>query len=118
MNSDRPNIIWFMVDQMRTQSMSIAGDPDLCTPNLDRMAREGVWYGQARSGFPLCCPARGSFLTGLYPHRCVPGHEHRCRQARRPSPTRSEPPTTALRGSANGTSTATTRAAVAPPCIP
>jgi len=76
MSSDRPNIIWFMVDQMRTQSMSISGDPDLCTPNLDRMAREGVWYDQARSGFPLCCPARGSFLTGLYPHRSVPGHEH------------------------------------------
>jgi len=72
----RPNIIWFMVDQMRGQAMSIAGDPNICTPNLDRLARDGTWFPGAVMGFPLCCPARGSMLTGLYPHRCVPGHEY------------------------------------------
>lgn len=69
------SVIWFTVDQMRGQALSIAGDPQVRTPNLDRMARDGVWFRNALSGFPLCCPARGSWLTGLYPHRCVAGHE-------------------------------------------
>lgn len=72
----RPNVIWFMVDQMRAQAMSLAGDPNVSTPNLDRLARDGVWFRNAVSGFPLCCPARGSFLTGRLPHRCVPGHQY------------------------------------------
>jgi arylsulfatase A-like enzyme len=72
----KPNVIWFMVDQMRAQAMSLVGDPNVRTPNLDRLARDGFWFRRAVSGFPLCCPARGSFLTGLYPHRCVPGHQY------------------------------------------
>ena len=72
----KPNVIWFMVDQMRGQAMSIAGDPNLHTPNLDRMARDGAWLRGAVMGFPLCCPARGAMVTGLYPHRCVPGHQY------------------------------------------
>ena len=71
----RPNVIWFMVDQMRMHAMSIAGDPNVHTPNLDRLVRDGTWFKNAVSGFPLCCPARGSFITGQYPHKCVPGHE-------------------------------------------
>ncbi|NRA37119.1 MAG: sulfatase [Planctomycetes bacterium] len=74
-NDKKPNVIWFMVDQMRAQAMSIAGDPNVHTPNLDRMARDGTWFENAVSGFPLCCPARGSFISGQYPHHCVPGHE-------------------------------------------
>jgi len=65
-----------MVDQMRGQAMSIAGDPNVLTPNLDRMARGGVWLSGALSGFPLCCPARGAMVTGRYPHLCVPGHQY------------------------------------------
>lgn len=72
----RPNVIWFMVDQMRAQAMSLAGDPNVRTPHLDRLARDGSWFRRAVSGFPLCCPARGSFLTGRYPHHCIPGHQY------------------------------------------
>lgn len=71
-----PNIIWVFGDQHRAQAMSCAGDPNVATPNLDRMAQEGGWFRRAVMGFPLCCPARGSILTGRYPHQCVPGHEH------------------------------------------
>lgn len=75
----KPNVIWFLVDQMRTQSLGIAGDPNAITPTLDRMAREGVWYREALSGFPLCSPARACFLTGRYDHG-VPFIGQRMRQ--------------------------------------
>lgn len=72
---NRPNVIWIIPDQMRAQAMSCNGDPNVHTPNLDALAARGINFTQARSGFPLCCPARGSFLTGLYPHKCTPGHD-------------------------------------------
>ena len=40
------------------------------------MSAEGQNYERAISGFPLCCPFRGSLLTSRYPHECVPGHEY------------------------------------------
>lgn len=70
------NLIWFVVDQMRAQAMSAHGDPNVRTPNLDAMRSYGVDFVHAVSGAPLCCPFRGSMLTGRYPHRCVPGHEY------------------------------------------
>jgi len=73
----RPNIIWVLGDQHRGQALSCMGDPNVRTPNIDRMGIEGLHFTAAVAGFPLCCPFRGSMLTGVYPHRCVPGHEHR-----------------------------------------
>jgi len=75
MKKSRPNIIWVFGDQHRAQATGYAGDPNLHTPNLDRFAAESANCARAFSGFPLCCPARGSLLTGVYPHKCVPGHE-------------------------------------------
>ncbi|MCC2686217.1 MAG: sulfatase [Paenibacillaceae bacterium] len=66
---NKPNVVWIVVDQMRAQAMSHRGDPNVSTPNLDRMAIEGVNFTRAISGTPLCCPFRGSMLTGRYPHR-------------------------------------------------
>ena len=57
--------------------LSCAGDPNAVTPHLDRLAAEGVRFTRAHSVFPLCCPARGTLLTGRYPHDCVNGHEVR-----------------------------------------
>ena len=72
----RPNVLWIFGDQHRAQALGCAGDPNLHTPNIDRLAAEGLWFTGAVSGAPLCSPARGSLLTGVYPHRCVPGHEY------------------------------------------
>lgn len=72
-----PNIIWIFGDQHRAQALGCNGDPNINTPNIDNLAVSGVNFTNALSGYPLCCPARGSFLTGRYPHNCVPGHEHR-----------------------------------------
>ncbi|HKJ90043.1 MAG TPA: sulfatase-like hydrolase/transferase, partial [Oceanipulchritudo sp.] len=69
-----PNIIWIFGDQHRGCSTGFAGDPNLHTPNLDRFATEGTVFRNAVAGTPLCCPFRGSLLTGRYPHHCVPGH--------------------------------------------
>ena len=72
----RPNVIWVFGDQHRGQALSCAGDPNVNTPNLDRMAREGLHFASAVAGSPLCCPFRGALVTGRYPHHCVPGHEY------------------------------------------
>jgi len=66
--SDRPNIIILMADQMRADCMSAAGHPQIQTPNLDRIAAEGVRFTRAHTVSPLCMPARASFINGLYPH--------------------------------------------------
>ena len=71
----RPNVIWLFGDQHRAQALACNGDPNARTPNIDGMAVDGVNFTNAVSGFPLCCPFRGSLLTGRYPHECVPGHE-------------------------------------------
>jgi len=75
--TSRPNIIWVFGDQHRAQAMSCAGDANLSTPNMDALAAEGRHFTAALSGMPICCPFRGSMLTGRYPHVCVPGHEYR-----------------------------------------
>lgn len=73
--SERPNIIWIFGDQMRAQATGYMGDPNVHTPNIDRLAQEGLALTGAVSGCPLCCPYRGSLLSGRYPHEAVPGHE-------------------------------------------
>jgi arylsulfatase A-like enzyme len=72
----RPNVIWVFGDQLRAQALAFNGDPNARTPNLDRAEVNGVNFTANVSGFPLCCPFRGSLLTSLYPHHCVPGHEY------------------------------------------
>ncbi|HBY60267.1 MAG TPA: hypothetical protein DEH78_10620, partial [Solibacterales bacterium] len=71
----RHNVIWLVSDQHRGQALSSMYDANVRTPNADILAREGVHFTHAVSGFPLCCPFRGSMLTGRYPHHCVPGHQ-------------------------------------------
>lgn len=74
----KPNIVWFVVDQMRGQAMGFTGDPNVFTPNLDNMAVAGTSFPGAVSGYPLCCPFRGSMMTGKYAHNhSVKLHEDR-----------------------------------------
>jgi len=71
----KPNLIWIFGDQHRGQALGFRGDPNLSTPNLDRLAEDGRWFKQSLVNCPLCCPARGTLLTSLYPNNAVPGHE-------------------------------------------
>lgn len=63
----RPNVVLVFADQWRGQAAGYAGDPNVYTPNLDRLARESVNFVNAVSGCPVCSPYRGSLMTGQYP---------------------------------------------------
>lgn len=68
MKSDkRPNLLVVFADQMRGMDMGCAGNPDVITPSMDRLAREGMRFTSAYANAPVCTPSRGSLLTGLYP---------------------------------------------------
>lgn len=62
----RPNILIFMTDQQRGDSLK---NPLVPTPVLDRFREEGLTFTEAFCPSPHCCPSRASFFTGLYPTR-------------------------------------------------
>ena len=61
---DKPNLLFIMTDQQRSDALSIAGNTVLETPNLDRLAKQGAYFKNAYSPCAVCCPARSSVLTG------------------------------------------------------
>lgn len=63
---EKPNIVYVFADQWRAQSMGYAGNPDLKTPNLDKLASEGVCFTNTISTCPVCTPYRAMLLTGQY----------------------------------------------------
>lgn len=65
----KPHVLIIMSDQHRSDALGCYGSPFVRTPNLDRLANEGVRFQNAFTPFPVCTPARGSLWTGLYPHR-------------------------------------------------
>ena len=64
--SRRPNIIYLLADQLRYPSCGYAGDEKADTPNIDRLASEGVNFRQAVSQMPVCSAYRASLFTGKY----------------------------------------------------
>ncbi len=66
---DRTSAIVITVDSLRPDTLGAYGNPAGLTPNLDRIAAEGVIYVNARSVSPLTVPACASMMTGLYPLR-------------------------------------------------
>lgn len=62
-----PNILLLMTDQQRWDAMGCSGDW-VQTPNLDRIANEGVQFTNCVTTSPVCIPTRLSLATGLYPH--------------------------------------------------
>ncbi|NLO06259.1 MAG: sulfatase-like hydrolase/transferase [candidate division WS1 bacterium] len=63
-DNDMPNIILLYADQMRADAIAAAGNPAIHTPNLDRLAAEGVLFSHCCSTTPVCVAARYSLLTG------------------------------------------------------
>lgn len=63
----KPNVVILVADQWRAQAFGFAGDPNVHTPNLDRLAACSVNVTNAISGCPVCSPFRASLLTGQRP---------------------------------------------------
>jgi arylsulfatase A-like enzyme len=62
--SRKPNLLFIMSDQQRSDALSIAGNTILETPNLDRLAKQGAYFKNAYTPCAVCGPARSSILTG------------------------------------------------------
>ena len=69
--AQRPNIIYIMCDDMGYADLGCYGQRRIDTPNLDRMAEEGMRFTQAYAGSPVSAPSRASFMTGQHT-----GHTH------------------------------------------
>ncbi|MCB0107657.1 MAG: sulfatase-like hydrolase/transferase [Caldilineaceae bacterium] len=65
----QPNILVIMTDQQKATASHLYGNPFCETPNMQRLADEGVLYQHAITPHPLCMPARVSFWTAQYPHQ-------------------------------------------------
>lgn len=64
---ERPNILILHTDQQRWDAVGANGNPDIITPNIDRLAEAGVNFDRYFVQSPACMPSRASYLTGQYP---------------------------------------------------
>ena len=68
-SNDKPNIIFFMVDDMGWMDSEVYGSEYYETPNINRLANMGMRFTRAYAANALCSPTRGSILTGSHPGR-------------------------------------------------
>src|SRR5687767_13001961 len=71
--AQKPNIIYIMTDDLGYADLSCYGRKDYQTPNLDKLAAEGMKFMNAYAAAPVCTPTRAAFMTGLYPARVPVG---------------------------------------------
>ena len=65
-SAGKPNIVFIMVDDMGWADLGCYGSQHIKTPNIDKMADEGMRFTQAYSGCTVCAPARSVLMTGLH----------------------------------------------------
>lgn len=63
----KPNIVFIFADQLRSHAVGCYGNHQVKTPNMDRLATEGVRFTNAISTHPVCGPYRGMLMTGNFP---------------------------------------------------
>ena len=71
----RPNILWLIAEDLGPH-LSCYGTNQVWTPNLDKLAAEGVRYTHAFTTAPVCSPSRSAFMTGMY-QTTIGAHQHR-----------------------------------------
>lgn len=64
----RPNVLLVLTDDQRWDAMGLGGNPNLKTPNIDRIGKEGVYFKNTFCTTSLCSPSRASILSGVYAH--------------------------------------------------
>jgi len=67
--ANRPNFVFILADDLGYGDLGVYGHPSIRTPNIDRMAAEGVRLTEFYAAAPTCTPSRAAFLTGRYPKR-------------------------------------------------
>ena len=67
MSAQRPNILFILSDDQGAWSLGSAGNQDVKTPNLDRLAQRGIRFENFFCASPVCSPARASIMTGTMP---------------------------------------------------
>jgi len=72
---EKPNILWLIAEDLGPE-LSCYGHPEVWTPNLDRLAAEGVRFTHAYTTAPVCSPSRSAFMTGMY-QTSIGAHNHR-----------------------------------------
>ena len=65
---ERPNILFVLCDDLGYNDVGFNGSTDIITPELDKLANDGVTFTSAYVAHPFCGPSRASILTGRYPH--------------------------------------------------
>ncbi len=65
----KPNVVLILTDDQGTLDANCYGSKDLYTPNIDKLAQQGVRFSQFYVGAPVCSPSRAVLLTGRYPQR-------------------------------------------------
>lgn len=66
---ERPNLVLFIADDLSWHDVGAYGNRDVHTPNVDRLAREGMTFQRAFAASPTCAPSRSALFTGTYPMR-------------------------------------------------
>jgi N-sulfoglucosamine sulfohydrolase len=67
--AERPNLVLFIADDLTWHDVGAYGNRDVRTPNVDRLAREGMTFQRAFAASPTCTPSRSALFTGTYPMR-------------------------------------------------
>lgn len=65
----KPNIVMFFIDDLGARDLGCFGSTFYETPNLDRLARDGMLFNNAYASCPVCSPTRASMMSGKYPAR-------------------------------------------------
>ena len=83
-----PNIVFIMADDLGYADLSCYGRPDFKTPNIDRLAAEGLRFTQAYANSAVCSATRTALITGRYQYRLAVGPRRADRRPRRRHPGR------------------------------
>ena len=83
----KPNVIYILADDLGYGDLSVYGQTNFSTPNIDALAKNGIRFTQHYSSAPVCAPARGSLMTGLHVgHGAVRGNSEVQPEGQQPMP--------------------------------
>lgn len=64
--ADKPNIVFILADDMGLWAAGTYGNPEIVTPNIDKLAEEGIKFNNAFCNTPVCSASRSSYFTGIF----------------------------------------------------